>query len=224
MPQASDQAYDHLRQAILTGVLARGERIREAAVAREIGVSRTPIREALRRLQTEGLVEFSANRGAQVSTWSRKDLAELYELRALVEGYGARLATASITDEEVEALTSVAERMEALVATQRVDVSEVTRLNSEFHHRVLAAAQNDQVINLAASLQNVPLMHQTFDHYDSAEMQRSLMQHREILQALTQRDGSWAESTMRSHILAGRATLLETLDLDGLGADDRKGN
>ena len=90
MGKAAETAYAVIRKRILAGDFSRGERLREEELAQIAGVSRTPIREALRRLDAEGLVEFLPNRGASVTAWTEQELDDLYAARALIEGYAAR--------------------------------------------------------------------------------------------------------------------------------------
>src|SRR5215203_6092246 len=101
MARAAEAAYGIIREGILSGELARGQRLREEELALRAGVSRTPVREALRRLDAEGLVDFTPNRGARVTAWSERELEDVYEARALLESYGARLAATRVTAEEL---------------------------------------------------------------------------------------------------------------------------
>ncbi|MST33366.1 GntR family transcriptional regulator, partial [Acidimicrobiaceae bacterium USS-CC1] len=109
-------AYTALRDGIARGEHAAGSRLREEDLAATLGLSRTPVREALRRLQAEGLVEVEPRRGALVATWSADELDEIFELRALVEGYGARRAAARVADAQVGLLEELCEGMEEAVA------------------------------------------------------------------------------------------------------------
>lgn len=178
----------------------------EVELAAKFEVSRTPVREALRRLSSEGLVTFQPNRGARVAGWSETELAEIFELRALLESYGARLAATRITNQEIERLNELAADMEALVAADlgRTDFRKVALANNEFHHAVLKAAGNERLVAVLSSLVHVPLVQRTFAYYSPEALQRSLAHHRECVEALEARDGLWAESVMRAHILAAR--------------------
>src|SRR5262245_32416607 len=113
MTQASERAYTQIRAGLLGGVFAPGERLREEDLAQRTGVSRTPVREALRRLALEGFVDLQPGRGVQVVSWSDQDLDEIFSVRALLEGYGAAQAAQRATREHVEALTALCDRMDA---------------------------------------------------------------------------------------------------------------
>src|SRR4051812_2162338 len=112
MAKAAETAYTVVRDGILSGNFARGERLREEELAGLAGVSRTPIREALRRLDAEGLVEFRPNRGARVTAWTTKELEDLYDARALLESRAARFAASRITADEIAELADLCARME----------------------------------------------------------------------------------------------------------------
>src|SRR5437870_10914880 len=126
---ASMAATELIREAIIDGRVEPGRRLKEEELARELGISRTPVREALLILQAEGLVVGTPNRGAIVRAHDSDDLRDLYDLRALLEGHGARLAAARISDEEVERLRESCDRFDAL---SDHDVPELTRENLLF--------------------------------------------------------------------------------------------
>src|ERR1700682_3154662 len=114
---ASVAATELIREAILEGRLEPGARLKEEELARELGISRTPVREALLMLQAEGLIETVPNRGAVVRTHDADDLIDLYQLRALLEGYAARQAAARVSDEELDLLRESCDRFDAIADT-----------------------------------------------------------------------------------------------------------
>jgi DNA-binding GntR family transcriptional regulator len=200
-------AYEAIRDRILDGTFAVDDHLVEADLAAQLDVSRTPVREALRRLASEGLVTFQPNRGARVAGWSEAELAEIFELRALLESYGARLAAARATDEDLDHMRELAGHMEELVASGHEDFHQVALANNAFHLAVLRAAGNERLVSILSSLVHVPLVQRTFARYSPEAIQRSLAHHRECIEALACRDGLWAESVMRAHILAARPSL-----------------
>ena len=107
--RAVDRAYEAVRSGILAGRYLAGARLTEQEIATSVGVSRTPVREALRRLDAEGLVEFTPNLGAVVTTWNEADSDEIFDLRAMLESYGARRATVRATDEQMAEMRRLAE-------------------------------------------------------------------------------------------------------------------
>jgi DNA-binding GntR family transcriptional regulator len=205
--RAVDKAYNVVRNGIIGGRFAPARRLTEHEVAAAAGVSRTPAREALRRLHAEGLVRFTPNQGAVVTEWTTADLDEIFELRAMLESHGAARAAARATDAEISELRSLAE---AQIAESRVRrkgyLDRIAQLNGDFHRRVHAAAGSPRLTRLLASLLEASLIMKTFRRYSADDLRRSAAHHLELVQALEARDGEWATSVMRSHVLAAKRT------------------
>jgi len=216
---ASELAYEALVSDILSGAYPLGHRIREEEVAARVGTSRTPVREALRRLNAEGLVDLQPHRGAVVQT-TMYQIEELYELRALVEGYGAGLAANRRDGGDLAGLGELCDSMDAVVA-RGDDMGELTVLNLAFHRGVQVAAGIDRIVGSLPGLTVGPLVRETFRHYLPEELTRSMRQHREIVEAIAARDGEWARSVMCAHIYAGRAALLRLQKAGGGDAGAR---
>lgn len=218
MSQAADRAYDALRAGILDGRYGFGDRLGEIEVAAELGLSRTPVREALRRLGSEGLVEVLPNRGARVRTWTAQDLEETYELRAVLEGLGARRAAGRVPAETIDELAALADEMvgvdPSLGHRPPGDFADLAALNARFHALIVGAAGSDRLAATLAGLVQLPLVMRTYRRYTDAALARSHAHHHEIVDALRAGDGAWAESVMRSHVLAARAVLLRSLRED----------
>jgi DNA-binding GntR family transcriptional regulator len=194
-----------LRARILAGELRANAVLREQALAEELSVSRTPVREALRRLAEAGLVTFVPNRGATVVEWTIEQVRETYLARAGLEGRAAGLAAARITVAELDQLDALIDAMEPLLtARDDAGIDELGRLNAEFHRVVVSAARSPQLMTLTTSVGRVPLMSAAFRRRGGVYRARSNHQHRDILAALRSGDVEWAETAMRSHILAAR--------------------
>lgn len=196
---AVDLAYQSIRDQILSGEQAGGEWLRESDLAANLGVSRTPVREALRRLSAEGLVRHERNRGAQVQSWTFKDLQDVYALRSLVEPWACGLA-ATGGRADLETLARLADDMDAAGASSRPDLDALTDLNSRFHDAILESTGNDRIRSMLASLVQLPFVWRTFSHYNAEELRRSLAHHHELVDALRAGNPIWAESVMRAHI------------------------
>lgn len=150
-------------------------------------------------------MEFKAHGGARVASWSNEDLNSIFELRAGLEGFGARQAAARIEEEQLEELRDLAQRMEAAVADgspERLD--ELAVLNIQFHRLILEAGGSERLADLQRTLVQLPLVHRTFHQYSHVERARSMAHHREIIDALASGDGLWAEASMRCHVLSAR--------------------
>jgi DNA-binding GntR family transcriptional regulator len=211
MARTADKVYDLIRHDILDGSYEAGHHLKEEVLAESIGVSRTPIREALRQLHADGLVDFIANQGTFVANWAADDLDEIFGLRALLEGYGCHLAARRISDDDLDRLDCLANQMLELYRSQgEAATDQIARLNNEFHQLILKASGNRRLTSMISHIVAVPLVHRTFHRYDSAALQRSLTHHGELVTALRWRDPAWASSVMRAHILAARRSLRAT--------------
>lgn len=202
---ASELAYAHIREAIVTGRLAPGESLKEAALARQIGISRTPVREALNRLATEGLVELERFRCGRVAEFSTADSIEIFTLRAIIEGHGAARAASRITPDIVDRLIAIEEEMEGHFAELgwHRHLSVFDRLNNEFHSLIAATAESPRLEKILASSLELP--GSIFNHYSEVleeRTRRTHRQHREIIDALRAGNANWAEAAMRGHLMS----------------------
>ena len=200
---AAERAHGELRQRILDGRLAPGLRLKEAELAAELGLSRTPVRDALSRLTVEGLLDFRANVGATVAVWSEPRIELMFRIRAMLEPFAAEIAAPEITDAEVHELRQLCTVMED--AARRETPNNLARLaeaNGRLHRLIIDATRSDPFIKLATLALDAPLSLRIFGRYTSAEIERSMRHHSEIVDALSHRDPAWAASAMRTHILA----------------------
>ncbi len=196
---ATSLAYSTIRDEILSGGFPGGHRLREDDLAAMIGVSRTPIREALRSLAAEGFVTHERNRGFQVESWTLKDLEEVHGLRSLLEPYAAGLAaTSGLLD--ADALVALADEMQEAIRQPRLDVELMTELNNRFHDAILEASGNQRLRLLVNSVVQVPIVRRTFSQYTNEDLKRSLAHHQELVESLRSGDAVWAESVMRTHM------------------------
>ncbi len=203
---AAEYAYGEVRRQIITGERAGGDWLREGDLATELGVSRTPVREALQRLTAEGLARHEPNRGVRVERWTSADLDEIFSLRSILEPWGsARAASSGAAD--LDRLDGLALEMDRCAARQPPDIDEITRLNNEFHRLVLEAAGHARLVHLVTAVVDVPLVWRTFSHYTPDALQRSLAHHHELVDALRAGDPDWAESVMRSHVRAAWSSI-----------------
>ena len=191
--------YERLRKQILTGEFDEGDRLREGQLADLLGTSRTPVRDALRRLHGDGLVELTPNRGARVTGYAQSDLDDIFELRSVLEGFAARRA-AELGTADTAHLIALCDAMET-AAAGRIDASdEITQLNLRFHSAIHQAADNALLPSILESVIAIALVRHTFHQYDEAETARSFAQHRELVRAISAGDGAWAEAVMVAHL------------------------
>jgi len=208
---SSDRAFEVLRADILRGRHRPGRRLGEVGLARELGMSRTPVREALRRLAADGLVELSANRGAKVVEHDATDLDHVFVLRAHAEGIAARTAARTATDDDVEQLHRLAVAVADAArpaAGGEPDLEAVYALNRQFHDLVLQLAGSASLASVVGSLVHSTILMRTYQAFDDDAMHRSVEHHLELVAAVRARDPDWAECVMRSHLYSARAALL----------------
>jgi DNA-binding GntR family transcriptional regulator len=203
---ASVAATELIRNAILEGRLEPGQRLKEEELARELGISRTPVREALLMLQAEDLVVAAPNRGAKVRVHEPKDLHDQYELRALLEGFAARRAAERITKQELELLRESCVRFDALSPAD--DLRGVVRENLFFHNTILSVADSDRLTALVRKVIELPLVYNSYRWYSADQMRISVHYHRQIVRALADEDADRAELIMKEHLYEARDLLV----------------
>lgn len=219
MAVAEQKAYEAIRTGIASGAFRGGMHLPAADLAERYGVSRTPVREALRRLHAEGLVEFFANRGAYVSDWSQTDVEEVFALRTVLEGHAAELAAVRLSTEDVQHLAGLADAMEELAADgPRRNLQKLAAINGEFHRVIVSAAANRRLAAMISGLVEMALVTRTFGFYSEGDLVRSMTHHRELIAAFSARDPAWASSVMRSHIRAAHHVFVSSVG-EGNGMD-----
>lgn len=207
--RAAERAYSTVRDGILRGKYNAGSRLTEQELARDAGVSRTAVREALRRLHADGLVEFEPNHDAVVALFDPEDAQEIFELRALLEPISARRAAERATASAIAELRELAEQqMQESTRRGRGYILRIGELNERFHRLIQRAAGSSRLAKALAGLVEAPLILGTFARYSTTELQRSADQHLELVQAFEVRDPDWAYSIMSAHILAAKASYL----------------
>ena len=192
-----EQVKDYLIDAIVKGVIPAGERIVETRIARQLGVSQAPVREAIRELDLMGLVETEPFRGSYVRKLSRGDLEEVYAVRANLEGMAAAVAARKMSDDELADLAGMVARMEEAAA--RGDVRGMIAEDVLFHQRIVEAAGNRFLARLWTI---VRMANWTFVTTRLAQdrLAELAQRHREVLRALEARDPLAAEQAMRAHM------------------------
>jgi DNA-binding GntR family transcriptional regulator len=203
---ASVLATDLIRQAIVEGRLDPGQRLKEEELARELGISRTPVREALLVLQAEGLVEAAPNRGASVRAHDAEDLDDLYQLRALLEGHAARRAATRVHDDDVERLRESCERFAGL--SRDDDLRKLVRENLFFHNTILEIAGSARLRAMVQKVIELPLVYKSYIWYSPEQKRISAHYHRQITNALAARDAERAELIMKEHVFEARDLLV----------------
>jgi DNA-binding GntR family transcriptional regulator len=192
----AEAVYQALRHGIVHGDLAPGERLRSDALATELRVSRTPVREALRKLEAEGLVAHAGSR-LIVRAFSEQDLTELFYVREALEGMAARLAAENATPSEIAEIGELLEDMETV--RRRGDLGALRRLTGEFHRLVCRASHNNRLLQSLQTLLDSVRQIQTSTLYGEGSAAKALQEHRDLLEAIAAHDGERAERLAREH-------------------------
>lgn len=207
-----ESVYDHLRDAILNGEFQPAERLGEVELTERLGVSRTPIREAIGRLTQDGLLESTPGRGVRIRVVSAHEAQSAYVVRETLDGLAAALAATAHTDADAGALEATLRELEAASSE---DYRKQTRLDLAFHRRIAQAAHNLPLLDLARDLeQRIALVKHQTRVYNSHP--QTAAQHRAILQAVLARDQEAAREAAALHVRTFAALVMENLGVDGV--------
>jgi len=194
-----EKAYEFLKSSVLSGHFNPGERLTEEHLAKKLGVSRTPVREALHKLESEGLIKALETRGFIVSRDSKDEVEELFELRAILEGYALRIISERISKEDLERLNGFIERAENALKRERIE--EVFKWNTKFHDTLHGiVVEKKRLHRLLVNIRKYVLRYRrdTLQYPDGGK--RTVDGHRKILLALRLKDPDLCERMMREHI------------------------
>ena len=206
-----DVVFNTLRQGILTGELKPGERLMEIHLANRLGVSRTPIREAIRMLELEGLVTMIPRRGAEVSRISKQDLRDVLEVRRALDALAVRLACDRITPEEKSALKEAAADFER--STKTKDATTIAKADVRFHDIILGASDNKRLVQLVNNLAERVYRYRLEYIKDSRNHQRLIDEHEEILNWIEQGEKERAQTAIETHIDNQEKNIISQLEL-----------
>ncbi|RBP62820.1 DNA-binding GntR family transcriptional regulator [Brevibacterium sanguinis] len=195
---------DTLRSAIITGELAEGELVSAPTLGEQLGVSATPVREAMMDLSREGLVETVKNKGFRITAMSEKDLDDLTAIRLLLEPPAMRLVAGNIPDEAFDRLTSIADA--CLGGADEQNLTEYLRHDRDFHALLLSFAGNRQLTDLATSLRSRTRLYGIAALARDGKLSASAKEHHELIAVLRSGDGPGAEALLARHIGHARST------------------
>ncbi len=198
-----EEVAELLRQRIFKRELEPGSWIDELKIAEAYGISRTPLREALKVLAAEGLVTMKVRRGAYVTEVSEQDLSDVYHLLSLLESDAAGVVAAQASNAQIEELQAVHKQLEAAAKPGKVDRERFFEINELFHMRLLAIANNRWRDQMVADLRKVMKLNRHNSLLKSGRVEESLAEHRAIMAALAQRDATATVQCMRAHFANG---------------------
>lgn len=201
-----EKILEHIRDAIISGSLKAGSRVSEPELAERYGISRTPIREAFRQLESEGYLTVIPRRGAVVSEFTQKDVEDFYAIKSILEGYAARQACKNLSEKELERLQANNNRLAELA--EQNDFKTFFRVHNEFHEMFIKAADNDKLRELITSVvtrfQRLRFMSLSLE----GRMQIVVQEHAKIIDAFRRKDAEAAELLVRKNAEYGGRVLL----------------
>jgi DNA-binding GntR family transcriptional regulator len=200
---AADAAYLAIRTDILEGVLAADARVTETGLAEGLGISRTPVREAVKRLLIEGFLTRAPGEGLRVTGLNPDEVQQIFRIRCMLESYGARRAAEHATAADCAELRRLADVMSAHTPpASRADYDTISEANAAFHSRIMAAAQSPRLAAMLSLAVSLGLVLRTYKMYSAQDMIRQSRHHHDIAEAIAARDPDWAEAAMTAHVLA----------------------
>lgn len=201
--------FEALREAIISGVLKPGERLMEVQLAEEMGVSRTPVREAIRKLELEKLVIMVPRKGAYVADISKRDVAEVFEIRRALEGLAASLAADRVTEDQLELM----ERYLLMIsdAIEKGNLDDTIEIDTLFHEVLYQAANNAWLEDMINNLREHIQRHRSTSLAHPGRMKQAFIEHRKIVEAIGNRDADLAKKLAEEHILNAETSLMQAI-------------
>ena len=204
-----EKTYDYLKSNILSGRFVPGERLTEEHLAEELGISRTPVREALHKLEQEGLIEPLESRGFRVPHDSPEEIEDLFDIRTVLEGYTLKIICERITDEQIEKLEEMIDKAEDALRRKRID--EVFQWNTQFHDTLHSlVADKRRFHSLIVNMRKYVLRYRKDTLQNLGAGKRAIDGHRQILLTLKLKDPELCERVMRIHIRQSKEDALQT--------------
>jgi len=201
--------FNTLREAIIVGELKPGERLMEVQLADKMGVSRTPVREAIRKLELEGLVEMLPRKGAHVADLSVKDIMDVLEVRATLDGLATKLSASRITDEEIKELRHLLDQFINYVEKDNLQGS--IKKDVEFHDVIYRSSRNDKLIQISNNLREQVQRFRVIYLKDYSSSRELIREHTEILNAIVARDPAAAMECAQRHIKNQEETIIRSI-------------
>lgn len=203
--------FNSLREAIIIGELRPGERLMEVQLAEKMGVSRTPVREAIRKLELEGLVDMIPRKGAHVAELSIKDIMDVLEVRASLDGLATALAAERITDDELKELKHINVQFSSYIEKENLNGS--IKKDAEFHDIIYRASRNDKLITILNNLREQVQRFRVIYLKDYSSPKNLIKEHNDIYDAISIRSIEASRSLAKTHIQNQEATILSSIKM-----------
>lgn len=211
MSKATEKAYTIIRENILSGGYAPGTHLKEEDLVAKCGVSRTPVRDALRQLATDRYVITRRNQGVFVNQWTVDDIKDIFELRSILESIVVERAALHISMDDIAGLKVIHQKIQTMLDRKGPPKIEVFLVENKAFHQILISASNSRTLaDTLAQIVQPPLVAQTARQYTRQELQRSNDHHLDMINALEAKDGAWAASVMKTHIISAQRKFVNT--------------
>lgn len=204
-----EQVYKKLKESILSGALKANSRLVEEKLAFSLGTSRTPIREAIQKLEKEGLVYKLPRGGYAVGGISEEDIDEVFGIRSILEGYAAYLAAQRITDEEIDELERLVRKGEEYLNAG--DLESLVKLNTEFHEKLYKASKSKRLNSIISDLRDYIFRFRVYIFRYKSLAEVSLRDHKEMIRLMREGNAKKVESLVRRHIMRGKKLIKRKL-------------
>ncbi|MBR0410217.1 MAG: GntR family transcriptional regulator [Eubacterium sp.] len=212
-----DVVFKTLRRAIVTGEFAPGERLMEITLANRLGVSRTPVREAIRKLELEGLVTMIPRKGAQVARITERSLREVIEVRSVLEEFAASLACQRMDENDMREMKEIHEQF--IRAVKAHDIMKIVDSDEKFHDAIFKAAKNDRLLSIIANLREQFYRYRLEYVRDIEDCSQLTGEHQQLMSAIFRHDEETARRMMKTHIGNQQERVLEQLSDQPVGED-----
>lgn len=204
-----ENAYKVIKRMILKGYFKPGERLIENQLSKNFGVSRTPIRESIRKLAAEGLVEITPKGGTKISKLSENDIDEIYEIRDVLESLAAEKAASIMTDKDIESLEKLVKDAEKALLNN--EIKKMAQIDTKIHNIICKFSKNNRLFQLIDVLCTNITRHRELILETPGAGKEAIVGHREIINALRKRDKKAIRKSIHEHIMRGREILLEII-------------
>lgn len=209
----SMSVFEELEEEILNGKIEPGENLTEIKLSSDLGVSRTPVREALRMLEQKNLVQITPNKGAIVLGINEKDLDDIYTIRMNIEGLGSKWAVANITEEQIKELKEIVELQEFYMMKDSLE--QINQLDARFHEKMYEYSNSRTLQHMLSDLHHMIQRYRKISFNSKGRTEKAIQEHREILEAVINRDEDEAERLTIKHIINAKENLLNIIKTKG---------